>query len=212
MGKWVDAKDSWRPMAALAFSAIFVLLFVGLWVVNAWLGSRTDSLAKERNAGELAARQRTFEACVAKYTADAGRRDSAKALRNGDARLRYVVDTHQEGADAYVPGIEIVGVSGEGWFPPKELVELVGRLGADENWYWVRVAPARISAGQKSWHLSVSQDDPRRAACRKAQLAYLEAYNRSIPPERVPRRPAPTPDPRFAVAGGRPPAAATDYP
>jgi hypothetical protein len=180
---------------AMGVSALLVAGSALLWV---WSRSETEDPA-QRMAQAL-------EACIRTYSADAGRRDAAEALRAGDSRLLYRVEFFQEGSEAHVPGIETVGVSGEGWTPPKDLAELVGRFEGDRNWYWVSVRSAKTPMPKpKPWYLPDAQDNPRLAKCRKANHAYLEAYNRSIPLEQVPRRPAPTPNPRFAVAGGRPP-------
>ena len=141
------------------------------------------------------------ESCIEKFSGAAGRRDAAEAMRTGDARLLYRVDFYPEGAEAHIPGIETVGISGEGWTPPADLSELVGRFNGDKQWYWIGVLAPKPSP----WSRPGAQLTPQLAKCRKAELIYLEAYNRSIPPEKVPRRPAPTPDPKFAVSGGMPP-------
>jgi hypothetical protein len=172
---------------------VSALLLAGTAGYLAWTSMRADFPDE--------ARGRALESCIRNYTTEAGRRDAAEALRTGDARLLYRVEFYQEGSLAYVPGIEIIGVSGEGWMPSKDLAELVGRFDGDKNWYWVGVRAPKLTQSYRSG----AQDSPQLARCRKAEFAYLEAYNRAVPPDRVPRRPAPEPDPRFAVAGGRPP-------
>jgi hypothetical protein len=166
----------------------------GFWL---WVTSGGDGTDRSRGLA--------LENCIKNYNAGTGRRDAAIALHRGDARLLYVINHYQEGSEAYIPGVETIGVSGEGWFPSNDLTELVGHFDGDSQVYWLSVKPAKLAAGPKPWYLPIDQDDPRRVKCHKAETAYLEAYNSSIPPERVPRRPAPKPDPRFATGAGRPP-------